>query len=392
MTISMTQISARPRQDLAARQGTRIVELDGLRGIAVIMVLVWHFIGSMSDQKTWISSFLHASTIFGRTGVDLFFVLSGFLIIGILVDYRSSANVKRVFYFRRFLRIYPPYFILIAFYWLGYIFTGESAAFNTDGGLLLQLFAQSTFNWNLLMAVAGGAVAKGFSVTWSVAIEEWFYLLFPWVIFWCPPKSLPWVLSAVAISSWAARVGVYLALPAFPMAPYVLMPLRLDGLCVGGLLALMVRSQKFVYFAEARVKEIAFISFLFVFSLPIIVSLIRHNLDLNMYVWGHAYMSVGFAFVILWVIVTAGDGVSGFLRNRILVHAGLYSYSLYLFHPFFISLFFRISGKEEVVNSVESGAVAASALIAATTLSVIFYWSFEKRLQELGRMSKYAAP
>lgn len=70
---------------------TRIPILDGLRGIAAIMVIIWHLTGSMVSRQGWTEA-VYAATIFGRTGVDLFFVLSGFLIVGILVDRRASLR------------------------------------------------------------------------------------------------------------------------------------------------------------------------------------------------------------------------------------------------------------------------------------------------------------
>lgn len=84
-----------PTQD---RVFQRIPELDGLRGIAVCMVLLWHFTGSLIFDPRWLAHTVQFLTIFGRTGVDLFFVLSGYLIIGILIDYRDSPNVIQVFY------------------------------------------------------------------------------------------------------------------------------------------------------------------------------------------------------------------------------------------------------------------------------------------------------
>src|SRR5882724_11376744 len=99
-----------------ARQD-RVPELDGLRGVAILLVLLFHYISLEGPTKTgsW-SSFLQRIVIMGWTGVDLFFVLSGFLIGGILIDVRGSPNYFKTFYARRFFRIIPIYYLWILFY------------------------------------------------------------------------------------------------------------------------------------------------------------------------------------------------------------------------------------------------------------------------------------
>src|SRR5204862_2304884 len=93
-------------------------ELNGLRGIAVGMVLIWHFVGAIiSPNLGALSNLVSNVFVFGRTGVDLFFDLSGFLIIGILVDRRDSPAYFLPFYRRRAARILPPYLLLLAFFW-----------------------------------------------------------------------------------------------------------------------------------------------------------------------------------------------------------------------------------------------------------------------------------
>src|SRR6266481_2099118 len=99
-----------------ARQD-RVPELDGLRGVAILLVLLFHYISLEGPTKTgsW-SSFLQRIVIMGWSGVDLFFVLSGFLIGGILVDARNSPSYFKTFYARRFFRIIPIYYLWILTY------------------------------------------------------------------------------------------------------------------------------------------------------------------------------------------------------------------------------------------------------------------------------------
>jgi peptidoglycan/LPS O-acetylase OafA/YrhL len=373
----------------------RIRELDGLRGVAVLGVLVWHFIGGMVDRDAGIlQEMLHAATIFGRTGVDLFFVLSGFLIIGILIDQRSSGNLFKVFYIRRTARIWPPYLILIVMYWLCYWLVGESDGFNSSGGILVQLIAQLTFTWNWLMAITDSGVADGFSVTWSVAIEEWFYLVFPFLIWLTPTRQLPRLLAAVAIASIAMRAGLHLARPQLWLAPYVLTPLRMDGLCAGGLLAWMLRDEVGRAWLVRHSTAITRFAVGFGLSLPLIVGLlIRPSLDTHMYLWGHAYMSAGFVAIIAAVMLRVqADRPVGFLRSRLLGEAGRYSYSLYLFHPLFISLFFTLAGRADTVTDWTTFGLAASALIVSVAFCVALYWTVERKAMGWARGFAYGPP
>ena len=231
----------------------RIPELDGLRAFAVLGVLVWHFTGSMMPRDgSWLSSVLMSATVFGRTGVDLFFILSGYLIIGILIDQKDSPNVFRVFYIRRFFRIWPPYLVLVGLYWLVYVMVGESEGFNTRYGLLTQLAAQVTFTWNILMAITDSGISRGFSVVWSVCIEEWFYIVIPALIVALPRQRLLPALIAIAAASAFTRALFSLAFPDVWLAPYVLLPFRMDGLCIGGVVAVLHRSDAFTMWMVAR--------------------------------------------------------------------------------------------------------------------------------------------
>lgn len=364
----------------------RVHEIDGLRGIAVLAVLLWHFVGSMTD-----STIVQLLTIWGRTGVDLFFVLSGFLIIGILVDVQNKKGWSRIFYWRRLLRIYPPYIALILAYWLCYAWVGETAGFNTNTGLVTQLAAQLTFTWNWLMALTESAVSRGFSVTWSVAIEEWFYLLAPWVLVVTPRRHLVALLLSIGVVSIALRALAWLWLgSAYSLAPYILPPFRLDGLCAGGLLALAVRNPETSNFLRARATVIAKAALAFTIATPLLIAGMKSNLESNMYLWGHTYLTVAYTVVLLWTVQSAGTSKARLLRAWPLREAGRYSYTLYLFHPLFISLFFTLKGEtRELVNSWATFGLALAALLCSLGFSVLFYWVIERWAVSLGHRSRY---
>jgi peptidoglycan/LPS O-acetylase OafA/YrhL len=368
----------------------RILEIDGLRGIAVIAVLLWHFTGSMvNNDGSLLSKVIISATVFGRTGVDLFFVLSGFLIIGILIDNRSSTNLFRVFYLRRFLRIWPPYAVLLVVYWLCYLWLGESDAFNTRYGFWVQFIAQITFTYNLLMAVADGALARGLSVVWSVSIEEWFYIVFPIMIVKIHRRHLVKFLICVGLLSASCRMGIHLLYPKLWQAPYVLMPLRLDGLCAGGLVAVAVRSDKAMKLISENRARLLRLSVLAVAAGAASVISVRGHLDSNMYIWGHLCLALAYGALVLAVVTSVGDDAVAVLRSRFLREAGRYSYTLYLIHPLFISLFFQVAGRREVVMAWQDFWLCAGALGSAIAFSVASYWLMERRLVKFGHQFEY---
>ena len=108
----MTPEAAAPGRE-PAEPSPRMPELDGLRGAAILLVLIWHFWAGLAQPATGsIAALLAWPFHFAWSGVDLFFVLSGFLIGGILIDQRSATNYFRIFYFRRACRILPLYYTI----------------------------------------------------------------------------------------------------------------------------------------------------------------------------------------------------------------------------------------------------------------------------------------
>jgi peptidoglycan/LPS O-acetylase OafA/YrhL len=164
----------------------RIAELDGLRAAAILMVVAWHYLGT-GDPQTW------PIFIVGRTGVDLFFVLSGYLITGILLANRDSPNYFSALYGRRSFRILPIYFVMVAIYLVGRKL-GGSAPMLFDGPLPWWTYVVGL--QNVWMTIYQNYGAAWLGATWSLAIEEQFYLVFPLVVYLTPPRLLPRLLIA----------------------------------------------------------------------------------------------------------------------------------------------------------------------------------------------------
>jgi peptidoglycan/LPS O-acetylase OafA/YrhL len=164
---------------------TRIPELDGLRGIGIGLILVYHYlllaILPAPGSLLW---YFQASGRLAWTGVDLFFVLSGFLIGGILLDARESSNYFQVFYMRRFYRIVPLYAacLFIVLVLTRFILPLVSPRIHWVAVERIPSYAYALFIQNFWMAKQNTLGAFGLAVTWSLAIEEQFYLTLPILI------------------------------------------------------------------------------------------------------------------------------------------------------------------------------------------------------------------
>src|SRR5580658_11271084 len=215
----------------------RIPQLDAIRGVAILVVMMHNI--SLKYPA------LHSQQVFsnGWMGVDLFFVLSGFLITGILVDTNRSGGFFKNFYVRRCLRIWPLYYSLLFFMFVIVRFLSQSE-FQAVVQTSSPWWAFPLFLQNFLLPISTNA-AGPLGVTWSLAIEEQFYLVWPLVVRFCSLTQLRRVAIAEICISPALRF--YLSLHHVNL--YTNVFCRLDGLMAGALLALLIRR---VDFAPAK--------------------------------------------------------------------------------------------------------------------------------------------
>ncbi len=289
----------------------RIPQLDGVRGIAILLVI-------LHNESTVFPS-LHLERVFasGWMGVDLFFVLSGFLITGILVDSRGSDRYFANFYARRCLRIWPLYYTLLLFMFVIVPRLRPSEA-HTVFDRSSPAWSYPLFLQNFFVAVPTSA-AGPLAVTWSLAIEEQFYLVWPWIVRWCSGKQLAWLAGLVIAASPLVRV----VLAAHGVELYTNVFCRLDGLMAGALLAVVVRSP--------GVRPAAFVrraGLVLVLALPL--SLVTDAIGAQWAAFSlSAAWSAAFVYLALfspWRLFQRG------LTNRFLVGTGIVSYGLYLLH------------------------------------------------------------
>ena len=317
--------------------------LDGLRGLAILMVLILH----ISDRFHYHGVLMTAvGTVayVGWTGVDLFFVLSGFLITGILWDTRETAHYFRNFYARRTLRIFPLYYATLILLLFIVPATAPLIAHLPRGrdGLQAQIsaFAVAAHYWPLFFCYLANVLVawKGFDFWmthfWSLAVEEHFYLVWPLVVYLLKRRTL---IITSALLVMAALILRTVALPfVVPRAIYVLTFFRMDGLALGALLALLWRMP------EYNVK----VSYWARLTLPVAgLTLAGAFYDAgNTSQYGFLIQSIGYSASILFygsllVRVLNGSWLNAIFSLRFLRFFGKYSYSIYIFHVLPLAIF-----------------------------------------------------
>src|SRR4051812_34194176 len=221
-----------------------IPELDGVRGIAVLLVMLCHaYIIQPIPLPQGLKSLYFSDVLYlGWSGVDLFFVLSGFLITGILLDTRDSRNYFFSFYARRVLRIIPLY-VMAVFGYFHFVLpiAHHFGLFMALDNSLEPWFWLHLSNWRL----AFGGEGHWLGHFWSLAIEEQFYLFWPLVVFISGRRRLPYVCVVLGAMSFGLR-SIYAHHNFGGFFLYGLTPFRIEPLAVGSLAATLVRNKRMV--------------------------------------------------------------------------------------------------------------------------------------------------
>ena len=229
-----------PAVEVAGPSRRHVPALDGVRGLAILLVLVSHLMLFNDRTGSRVGDSLSALRGLGWVGVDLFFVLSGFLITGILFDTLQDPHYFRSFYMRRFLRIFPLYYGFLFFLLLlGHWGPGMHFVWNGRQYVLLT-YLQNTGVWFPVTDFHPGVWAD-LDHFWSLAVEEQFYLCWPLLVFLVRGRrrliALALALSGIAL---VLRIVMYLH-GSSPLLIFMLTPCRMDTLLLGGLVALVVR-------------------------------------------------------------------------------------------------------------------------------------------------------
>jgi len=311
---------------------SRLPELDGLRGLAIFLVVLFHYVSQEGIAAATGIRLLQRFVILGWSGVDLFFVLSGFLIGGILMDARASAFFYRTFYARRFFRIVPIYYLWITVYLALVSFAGTRVQALSNSGVALPLgfrvFSYYLFLQNFRSSGFGGLAGAWFSHLWSLAVEEQFYLIAPLVVRFVSPRKLPYVLGVVICFAPAFRIILRLMAGAPPTLVTFLMPSRADTLAMGMLLAAFWRIDHIRTWFRGNIGKIyaaGGIPFLGVLSLWIWAP---NSGNVGMQILGFTCLAFFYGCLLLISLLHSSGTVAALMRTAWLRELGKVSYCI----------------------------------------------------------------
>jgi peptidoglycan/LPS O-acetylase OafA/YrhL len=364
---------------------SRIAELDGLRGLAIAAVLWHHLVAPylIPGRESW-QGWLVGATNLAWSGVDLFFVLSGFFIGGILLDHRDSPRLCRTFYLRRAVRILPLYYLTLGCLFLAVVF-GLPHADNS-----FPWWSYAAFLTNFLQAGSGHWDWLPLSVLWSLAVEEQFYLAAPWIVRWLKLSWLPGFLAGLVGGALLLRLAMLWLLPEAHLARHVLMPMRMDALAAGALVAWLIRQQA-AGPALAHLRRHGQ-SWLTVAALPAAGLTLLWPREGGAVLAGGGYtlLAAGFALVVLISVAGQPRWLGRVLRLAPLVRLGRHSYFLYLWHGLLGAGLIRwLGGPDFLLDSPPNLLVPAVAL-GATWLAAVVSWRwFETPFLRWGRRHAY---
>ena len=384
-----------PAGPIRARR--HIPALDGVRGVAILLVLMHHLMLTKPlGAAPWFDSLTHT----GWVGVDLFFVLSGFLITGILYDTRTDAGCFRNFIARRVLRIFPLYYGVL----VGVLVIAPAVLrrLPMDASLqasLLDSTWQPPVNhlglWLYLQNFIGSSY-RAFGHFWSLAVEEHFYLLWPLVIFRFRRVAAIRVCLGLVVAALVARV-VWHLWPEMPGNPYTFTFCRMDSLAIGGLAALLMRGPT----APEVIKRWA----LRVFALCgvlLAVAMVRNSglqhRGLVMNLAGYPVIAAFFASLVLLIAgAPETTRVSRLFSLAPLRGLGRISYGIYVYHRFVRLPVAMVLPPQMLLRLTGSPALAAFLFfLASATVSVLVAWLswrlFEVHFLKLKRFFPYAVP
>ena len=361
-----------------------IPALDGIRGLAVAMILGAHLWLTNEHPGSTLVTILTSIRMSLWLGVDLFLALSGFLITGILFDTIASPHFLRNFYARRMLRIFPVYYLAIA--------TLALLA-------LLFHFRIAGFYWPLALFLENTSVGIAHPLPpeldafaghlWSIALEEQFYLLWPLCILLVRDRRrLILTAATLSILALALRITLVMHHVSFEYT-YKTLPCRMDGLLLGGILALGLRGPQ-----RARLSAIAQAVLFLSLAILLVFCIREHGLNwrTSAFVNTFGYTLAALAATSL-IALTLASPVRRVFSLRPLRFLGRYSYGIYVWHILLAGLIIPPTRILVAHLGLGKGPQFLAGAIAGTILSVLIgvlsYHLIEAHFLRLKRLVPY---
>jgi peptidoglycan/LPS O-acetylase OafA/YrhL len=304
-----------------------VTALDGLRGVAILAVFFYHYASGAKSHTN--SATVQAVSVvfgFGWAGVDLFFVLSGFLIAGILYDTLADTGYYKNFYVRRILRIFPIYYLVVVIFLLLTPFLNVHLK-AAHLFFLVYLGYPAALIWPPLVQIS-----RYVAIThlWSLSLEEQFYTIWPWVIARLRKPEI--ILRACLIMAGAAllfRTGICATGWLNRTWAYTFLLCRMDCIATGVAIAILVRGP-----LRERLQRWAPSMFVLAASIVFTICVFRRTVehdDALIATLGFTFIAMMFGALLL-LALREKSWTARFLSWPVLRMFGKYSYGLYLYH------------------------------------------------------------
>lgn len=346
---------------------SRIPSLDGIRALAALMVMAFHFVGHHGE-----SSQVRHLAVIGQTGVDLFFVLSGFLITRILLSSKDSPHFFRSFYMRRSLRIFPLYYAFLAIYFFLLPFLYATP---------IPSFSSQIWSWFYLQNVPStfpGLVSSGPGHFWSLAVEEHFYLIWPLLIFLLPLRHFTYVVFGTLLLPPILRL-VFLE---HGTGVFYFTLTRMDALAYGALLALLlvdttIGPSRYIGWFRGLLLALSML------LLPMFAFFSGSGAAWLQTIKLSLIPALFFALIGFCLVDPASKSLTTILSLRGLRWLGSISYGLYVFHP----ACFEFVQKFLMPTTIYAD-IAESFLLTIAVASLSFY-CLESPIRNLNKRFQY---
>ena len=373
----------------AVTSGRHIPRLDGLRGLAILLVLVHHFSPEPDTGTSRFTGHVLKLLAEGRSGVDLFFVLSGFLITGILLNTRNDAGYFKNFYMRRTLRIFPLYYGVILF-----VIFLPSLLWPSWTAQIWPASGKCSTAWLWLY---GTNIACYLQLPvwpphfWSLAVEEHFYLVWPLLVWLCSRRVMAGVCVGFILFAIVVRAVLASLTPDTNHLVFYLTPCRLDQLAIGGLIAILFRGawgHRLGNMAKYAIVPVVGLLALLLLTTTELGNPILRSPKLTL-------IALIFGLLLILVVLAPPRSILGMVFNHPVMRSiGKYSYGIYVFHALLSDPFDRCLPLQTIQHACGNFAVAV--VVRMVILGFISYgiawlsWHlYEKHFLNLKRFFAY---